>query len=187
MMLALRAKPSWLFELGPRGRSPDAQNEPVRIATGWNEAEPHISTFVLNAFFLSHYIFITTLHGWNCFDKFFISFFYNAVFCTHIGFSFIVFFLLFSKDHSLVLFTAVFYRVMKLLLDASGVQSLLKCVCMKLLCSCFVLNLVCVLVVFRYIRFNWNPNVYVSIALRRMKSGVLHCLSDLIWLRVWRT
>jgi len=76
-MLALRAaEPFWLFETGPRGRSPDmaSQNELLRIAMAWNEANPRIPTFVLNAFFLSQHIFIITLHEWNCFDKFLIRF-----------------------------------------------------------------------------------------------------------------
>lgn len=182
MMLTLKAKPSWLFETGPRGRSPDSEwtckNSHRLEWSGTTHINLCPQCFLpFTSYFYHHAPWLKLL--WQIFDKLF----YNAVFCTHIGFSFIVFFFLFSKDHSLVLFTAVFYRVMKLLLGASGVQSLLKCVCMKLLCSC----LVCVLVVYRYFRFNWNPNVYVSIALRRMKSGVLHCLSDLIWLRVWRT
>lgn len=62
MMLALKAEPFWLFETGPRGRSPDvaSQNEPLRIATAWNEANPRIPAFVLNAFFLSQPIFLSS-------------------------------------------------------------------------------------------------------------------------------
>lgn len=95
---------------------------------------------------------------WQIFDKLF----YNAVFCTHIGFSLIFIFLFFfSKDHSLVLFTAVFYRIMKSVLDTSGVLSLLICVLfMCFFCPCCVLNLVCVVLRFR---FNWHLNLFMSL------------------------